>query len=261
MQASSRPTRTGSIAARPRCSPRHGKTGVIPSYSDGLHCGRRGQGGRACAVRSSRPTRTGSIAALTPRRPRSRRSAGHPVLLGRAPLRQVKGVTHWSVEVEGHPVLLGRAPLRPPRRRVLFQPRIRHPVLLGRAPLRLSALARALAQWGAVIPSYSDGLHCGVTGETPSLAKLNRHPVLLGRAPLRPIAPAPAAVPTGCHPVLLGRAPLRRVRHGLAPSILSRSSRPTRTGSIAAEDGVLLGQPAAASSRSEKRRVGKEGRS
>src|ERR1022692_4547569 len=37
----------------------------------------------------------------------------------------------------------------------------------------------------AVIPSYSDGLHCGAKGWAMTSQEKARHPVLLGRAPLR----------------------------------------------------------------------------
>src|ERR1022692_3259355 len=59
----------------------------------------------------------------------------------------------------------------------------------------------------AVIPSYSDGLHCG------------------GRQ-----AMSKAEIAAG-HPVLLGRAPLRRGGEAARAVRDRRSSRPTRTGS------------------------------
>jgi len=182
---SSRPPRTGSIAAR----------------LGGLH--------QRAAVRSSRPPRTGSIAA-TRTAPPTRASGGRPVRQGRAPLRP-RDHHRVGPGPASRPVRQGRAPLRHlAHRRDLVrpgdvvpsakdglhcggpQPRVmgcsrdsRRPVRQGRAPLRLddadrpdrraggrpvrqgrAPLRRGPAAAGAgasvaVVPSAKDGLHCG----------------------------------------------------------------------------------------------------
>jgi len=60
---SSRPPRTGSIAACPATCMPHSSHPVVPSAKDGLHCGALRQGRAAGLDPSSRPPRTGSIAA------------------------------------------------------------------------------------------------------------------------------------------------------------------------------------------------------
>ena len=119
---------------------------LIPSSADGLHCGsgaHRVSDHRA--FRSSRPQRTGSIAASSSGA-RSAMPSPHPVLSGRAPLRQLADHLEQLVVQDAHPVLSGRAPLR--QRRVLQQ-RHRHLDL---------------------IPSSADGLHCGPSGAVRPLA-------------------------------------------------------------------------------------------
>jgi len=113
---SSRPQRTGSIAARSGKPRWRWPTLVVPSSADGLHCGECPDHGPQCpgdvvpssadglhcgwtssfrpaseATRSSRPQRTGSIAATTLTADSRRGAAGRPVLSGRAPLRHGRG--------------------------------------------------------------------------------------------------------------------------------------------------------------------------
>ena len=231
---------------------------VIPSYSDGLHCGsifdRDTSGGSACHPvllgRAPLRRRSGNPRAVLCRRhpvllgraPLRRRldglprpqSGGHPVLLGRAPLRREPGRVP-RLEVARHPVLLGRAPLRPRHPWRSTVTRMRHPVLLGRAPLRRGAACCRASCGPGVIPSYSDGLHCGIAISKSTSRWVICHPVLLGRAPLRQQQPRQLKEPARVgHPVLLGRAPLRQGCGAASSGRAMRSSRPTRTGSIAA---------------------------
>jgi len=108
---SSRPPRTGSIAARLSAACAQPSDPVVPSAKDGLHCGGCGDGGHEGG------------------------EAGRPVRQGRAPLRLDPGAG-CGLDQLGRPVRQGRAPLRP-RRGPPADPRVRRrPVRQGRAPLR-----------------------------------------------------------------------------------------------------------------------------
>jgi len=133
---SSRPPRTGSIAAS-EPTPRWSRsTPVVPSAKDGLHCGTEAKPrGGMTATPSSRPPRTGSIAAVTCVYCPDMGAPSRPVRQGRAPLRHLVLVLH---EHRGG----GR------------------PVRQGRAPLRLR-LPRGAGSVRVVVPSAKDGLHCG----------------------------------------------------------------------------------------------------
>jgi len=138
---SSRPPRTGSIAATLTPCHRRACWPVVPSAKDGLHCGLLAQQAQqAAAGSSSRPPRTGSIAAAFHPMTRLRArivvpsakdglhcgyqsgttgntvDASRPVRQGRAPLRPGFGGGRVG-GVRGRPVRQGRAPLRPARRR------------------------------------------------------------------------------------------------------------------------------------------------
>ena len=157
---------------------------VVPSSADGLHCGaveRRVHRRRCCW--SSRPQRTGSIAAFAGLRCRCgpagrpvlsgraplrqlhivtavRQPAGRPVLSGRAPLRLLVGFDRAGRSL-GRPVLSGRAPLRPTALWGRGEDILCRPVLSGRAPLRRRSAAILGRFPGPVVPSSADGLHCG----------------------------------------------------------------------------------------------------
>jgi len=158
---------------------------------------------------SSRPPRTGSIAACRPgSRCRARR--GRPVRQGRAPLRpDARRVEGWRYG--GRPVRQGRAPLRPDRpdharhraRRVV--PSAKDGLHCG-CHIVLDGIDEVLL----VVPSAKDGLHCGGAGLLIPTTTATRRPVRQGRAPLRP-------------------GTTKTVRH-----CTPESSRPPRTGSIAA---------------------------
>jgi len=231
--------------------------GVVPSAKDGLHCGLRlpYRFGRELAT-SSRPPRTGSIAAFSAAC-FVQRSGGRPVRQGRAPLRHVPE-RKFAISIRRRPVRQGRAPLRQ-------QPGV-EPAELARAssrPPRTGSIAARTPTAGcpgprAVVPSAKDGLHCG---RPPLPDVLHSHTVVPSakdglhcgtvrhtrHSPPPQVVPSakdglhcglllivsPAARPRG-RPVRQGRAPLRRQDQQRVGVQLLRSSRPPRTGSIAA---------------------------
>jgi len=185
MGVSSRPPRTGSIAAGP--------ASWGPESGSGA---------------SSRPPRTGSIAASASPAGGSRRWRGRPVRQGRAPLRpagqlrvavrqrqvvpSAKDGLHCGYAADAfvqaaevrRPVRQGRAPLRQYGAGYQSPPVLCRPVRQGRAPLRqelgfevgagvessrpprtgsIAAVGRDADRRvsGAVVPSAKDGLHCG----------------------------------------------------------------------------------------------------
>jgi len=89
----------------------------------------------------------------------------------------------------------------------------RRPVRQGRAPLRRAGAAGHHREPFPVVPSAKDGLHCGSETELAGLHVTMRRPVRQGRAPLR------------------------RPGHVFEPAVRQQSSRPPRTGSIAATCG------------------------
>jgi len=157
---------------------------VVPSAKDGLHCGPVGRADhRRCGGASSRPPRTGSIAAGPFRGFRLVQPEGRPVRQGRAPLRPDLVVQRAScISLSSRPPRTGsiaasrRAPgrcsssrsSRPPRtgsiaarRTICLRRKIpRRPVRQGRAPLR-RLLRRGAPVPQQVVPSAKDGLHCG----------------------------------------------------------------------------------------------------
>jgi len=107
------------------------------------------------------------------------------------------------------PVRQGRAPLRLDRGRVTARALARRPVRQGRAPLRPHP-------------------------NRVTRPDMDRRPVRQGRAPLRRHPGPPPARPDPGRPVRQGRAPLRRRDTGGWLARAGASSRPPRTGSIAA---------------------------
>jgi len=181
---------------------------VVPSAKDGLHCGFISATANCRDVKSSRPPRTGSIAAL------------------------------WAA-------------------RTIAAAEARRPVRQGRAPLRPAHSEASGWYSQKVVPSAKDGLHCGLILSYSARAASACRPVRQGRAPLRHRGGPRVAVHRAGRPVRQGRAPLRHGgrsasagRSRVVPSAKdglhcgdccavalrsrNRSSRPPRTGSIAA---------------------------
>ena len=106
-------------------------------------------------------------------------------------------------------------------------------------PLRTGSIAAGCDRRGSatapeVVPSSPDGLHCGADVLDLESIVENGRPVLSGRAPLRRRGVRKAGRTGSGRPVLSGRAPLRPVPAGGHRRAGRRSSRPLRTGSIAA---------------------------
>ena len=233
--ASSRPTRTGSIAARPGA--RLGAAAsdevipsysdglhcgnlavlldlnaeiVIPSYSDGLHCGERALAADAqVTAPSSRPTRTGSIAATG-------NMQDHPASSSVIPSYSdglhcgIPSAENWNEELKVIPSYSDG--------------------------LHCGLWCCHAIVWGiGVIPSYSDGLQCGALDRPLRRDDCERHPVLLGRAPLRRshLGAVIVRIERSSRPTRTGSIAAGNL--GLPCHLLSWSSRPTRTGSIAAK--------------------------
>ena len=170
--SSSRPPRTGSIAAGTGSRRIARRWRVVPSAKDGLHCG---SAVRACWRRRSRgrPVRQGR--APLRRRPASRRASaahGRPVRQGRAPLRPSAAVTAASAT---------RRSSRPPRTGSIAarsaEPR-RRAVAASSRPPRTGSIAAA-------------------TGRAAVATCSRRRPVRQGRAPLRPRMRRPRGRPHG----------------------------------------------------------------
>jgi len=271
--ADGRPVRQGRAPLRPfrewRCACH---AAVVPSAKDGLHCGLTWLEVNGEQVsKSSRPPRTGSIAAIfEPRCPRHA-GLGRPVRQGRAPLRrcipEVPGGTGRS-----RPVRQGRAPLRLVRRDRLPHLVAGRPVRQGRAPLRpreaegaflalaLSSrpprtgsiaaytVAASSCRRRLVVPSAKDGLHCGLHRGGEQLPPPASRPVRQGRAPLRHVrcglgvGMSMPVVPSAKDGLHCGIAAARELTPDEAAS-----SRPPRTGSIAAFQ-VVSESPAASQS-------------
>jgi len=109
---SSRPPRTGSIAAAHRRPRAPASVPVVPSAKDGLHCGQPRGSSRQCLVRSSRPPRTGSIAASMPPGARATRRPVVPSAKDGLHCGDPGGVYRRACRT-GRPVRQRRAPLRP----------------------------------------------------------------------------------------------------------------------------------------------------
>ena len=251
--ASSRPPRTGSIAAQPRLR-------------------------RRSAPRRRRPVRQGRA----PLRPMpasgcSARRPSRPVRQGRAPLRRVERRWHDRRQRAGRPVRQGRAPLRPTHRGCgCAGAGARRPVRQGRAPLRPRAVARRWPRPAASSRPPRTGSIAAATGtahdrrgcsrssrppRTGSIAastgrrsdsgSRSGRPVRQGRAPLRHELGSRCPVSAGCV-VPSAKDGLHcgsHAGHAGRPAP-SWSSRPPRTGSIAAADRARSRRPAdAASSR------------
>ena len=228
---SSRPLRTGSIAAVTcrRSSPAARR--VVPSSPDGLHCG----GEPVAVVRredgSSRPLRTGSIAA---RLLRIARSSGRP---SSRPLR-TGSIAAYPAARRVPPSSRSSRPLRTgsiaaacPHRNC--QRSRSRPVLSGRAPLRPATPVIGLDH-PPVVPSSPDGLHCGWYSRLPKFARASR-----SSRPLRTGSIAALRGPSvrrgwgwSSRPLRTGSIAARLTIQ--VPTTIPRSSRPLRTGSIAA---------------------------
>jgi len=235
---SSRPPRTGSIAATARSRGRRSAARVVPSAKDGLHCGTltcRVLGGTQGVVPSAKDglhcgcefgSSVPSIARVVPSAKDGLHCGGWTV-------------TTPDSALARRPVRQGRAPLR-------------HDVL-GRASGRRSRSSRP-PRTGSIAASPRRCAH--------SMAIAGR-PVRQGRAPLRPDQLRSRAWRRCGRPVRQGRAPLRRPCGPVVPPMwrpvvpsakdglhcgspaaawnslsIRSSSRPPRTGSIAAEPGV-----------------------
>jgi len=174
---------------------------------------------------SSRPPRTGSIAA---QRPPARLTAvvraGRPVRQGRAPLRHISPL---------HNMDTGETSSRPPRT----------------GSIAASLPLRDDLRGSLVVPSAKDGLHCGRADGDGALVYETGRPVRQGRAPLRQSQQQHQGGELPGRPVRQGRAPLRRVPSIRAPTGRYRSSRPPRTGSIAAARSPSRPRPLRRSSR------------
>jgi len=184
LSGSSRPPRTGSIAATPRgttrtraaCRPvRQGRAPLRPRdrhralrvgagrpVRQGRALLRHGRRGRAARGRSSssRPPRTGSIAArASTAAPCSSSTSSRPPRTGSIAAAADPG--HGDRDAAGRPVRQGRAPLRLiPEAGMALLP-LRRPVRQGRAPLRRGLAGMPVLHPRGVVPSAKDGLHCG----------------------------------------------------------------------------------------------------
>ena len=230
---SSRPQRTGSIAAVPALARSDTPRCVVPSSADGLHCG-------------SKAMRNRNVHGL-----------GRPVLSGRAPLRQVD-VRGGDSELKVVPssadgLHCGRKVARALSAATIVVPSSADGLHCGQAakvlpePERLSSRPQRTGSIAACPPW------------PPSPSTQPGRPVLSGRAPLRPVSFAhspdrfalssrpqrtgsiAAASPTGRSPTTACVVPssadgLHCGWYSRLPKFAraSRSSRPQRTGSIAA---------------------------
>src|SRR6266567_2125515 len=133
---------------------------------------------------SSRSSGAGSIAAGLGLPALPLRSASHPALQERAPLR-LGWETIVPADSPRHPALQERAPLRHVGVALECPDRCRHPALQERAPLR------RIGEWGVtrgkttVIPLFRSGLHCGIADSILQGRYETSHPALQERAPLR----------------------------------------------------------------------------
>jgi len=207
---SSRPPRTGSIAA-PKPSLRGCMSRcVVPSAKDGLHCG-------VLATYSSPPS-----------------GSSRPVRQGRAPLRlpvgDRRGPARRVVPSAKDGLHCGRT-----------QDGNRY-ALTGVVPSAKDGLHCGMERWpkaltsARVVPSAKDGIHCGALPVPPGWLT----PTVSSRPPRTGSIAAgglPRTVPAAKRrPVRQGRAPLRPEERRLIVLTAVRSSRPPRTGSIAAEN-------------------------
>jgi len=271
---SSRPPRTGSIAApQPLCGAQN-RCHVVPSAKDGLHCGASMVRGQVRQImRSSRPPRTGSIAANSGDSCGSSGWECRPVRQGRAPLRPARLPGARSQDRGRRPVRQGRAPLRPLLRQRVVRgggavvPSAKDGLHCGppgssgslfanarsSRPPRTGSIAAmqptpSSRRPRCVVPSAKDGLHCGSTAPAISRRRCSVVPsakdgLHCGRNS------ASRSGQAWSRPVRQGRAPLRLWGAMLIGAYLVLSSRPPRTGSIAANRRTFYLRKVATSSR------------